>query len=101
MRGLCFLLQLICYHLDSPLHCFRVAKVIVSNRSQIIMEFIYKGNSCRNVEPNDCVIRNMIEIFDESTQTIPVGCDEHAFAFPDSRGNCLMPIRKKAGKGYF
>src|SRR6266498_2868167 len=84
----------------SFLCCFlRIAKIIVLDRLQILVQFIDKRQTSWDVQFRDLSIGNMIEIFHHGADTISVRGDDHAPAGFDRWRQGRMPVWQHAIKG--
>ena len=70
-----------------------VAEVIVSDGLEIGVELIDEGNSCGDVEGDNLLVRDLIEILDQSPQTVSVGGDQNLLPGSNCGRNGLLCCR--------
>lgn len=78
-----------------------VAEVIVSDGLEIGVELIDEGNSCGDVEGDNLLVRDLIEILDQSPQTVSVGGDQNLLPGSNCGRNGLIPEGGEAIDGVF
>src|SRR5471032_420216 len=74
-----------------PLQSLPDRQVVMADRFQIGIEFIYQWLAVRNVQADDVVIADAVEHFDQGAQAIAVGRDDDFLAGANRRGNFVVP----------
>ncbi len=69
-----------CVHLsfDSSL----VAKVMMTGYVEVIVKLVNKRNAGRDVQLCDFILRDVVQIFNQSTQRVAVSCDQNLLCQP-------------------
>src|SRR5262245_53937567 len=76
-----------------------IAEVLAAQRLQLIVELVDQWQARGDVQLDDVLIRDVIQVLDESPQAVSMSCDQHALARADGRGDCLVPVRQEALDG--
>ena len=91
---LCF--PLVCNRFFRLFYGFGISEIRAANRLQRIVEFIDERNARGNNQLHNRLIGNIVEIFYQRPQTIPVGGDDDLLSGFDGRRNRLMPCRQES-----
>jgi len=58
----------------------------------MLVEFVHQGNAGRYFELQDVVVRNVVKVLDQRTQTVAVCSDDDSPALAQGGGYDLMPV---------
>src|SRR5207237_786668 len=73
-----------------------VAKIVVLDRLEVIVQFIDQRLAGGNVEFDDVGVGYVIEVLNERPQTVAVGHDDHMLSGPYRRRDGCVPKRQKS-----
>jgi hypothetical protein len=69
--------------LDGPAYLLGIAKVFVTNRSQLGIEFIQQRYPGGDVQVHDVVIADLVEMLHQGSQAVAMSGDEHSLTSLD------------------
>jgi len=75
-----------------------IAQVIVADRVHRVVELVDEGEPGRDVEVGDHVVGYLIQVFDEGTDAVSVGCDQDPFPVLYRRNDRLVPVGHHPGQ---
>ena len=62
---------------------------------KFLVQLVNQRNTRGDIHIDDVGIGNMVEIFDERTEAVPVACDQDVLAGFYSRGDLFVPAREE------
>gem|GEM_PF-7061317 len=84
--------------LRSGFHFFGIRQIVALLYFQFGIKLIDQGDSRRNVQPHDLVVRDVIQILHDGAQTVSVGCYHHLASSHQAGNDHFIP--KGHGAGY-
>ncbi len=73
------------------LHALGIPEIIVADRFQILVEFVYQRDTGGNVQLDDIGIGNPVEILEQRTQAVAVRHEQHAIPATNDRRDAIVP----------
>ena len=87
------------HRLDRFFHLRGIAEVIMADGMKFFVQFVNKGNSCRNVNVYDFGVRDVVEILHKRTEAVAVSRNKDGPPALQRRGNAVVPVWKKPRSG--
>ena len=81
------------------LDAFGISQVIMADGMELLIHFVHKGNSCRDIQIDDIGVRNAIEFLHQRTEAVPMTCDQDGLAGLHRGPNLTEPIREESCSG--
>src|SRR5208283_635396 len=79
----------------------RVTEIVMTDRVECVIELVDQGETGRDVEPGDLIIRDIIEILDERTDAVAMGCHKDPFFRTYCWGDRPVPVRHNPAQRVF
>ena len=76
-----------------------ITQIITPARFHIIIEFIHKRDSGRNIQFENVFLGKIVEVLDQRAQRITMRADENTLSRLDLRGDGFVPVGKKPRYG--
>ena len=73
---------------------FSIAQIIIFDRLQFIIKFIYKRQACWDIYFWDGLIGNIIQIFHQRADAVPMCCNDHTLARFYNGSQRGVPVRE-------
>jgi hypothetical protein len=99
------LLGLRCNSSNTLLHFLQISQIATSqwcnpirvrNRFEIVIQLVNKWNTSRTFQSSNLIRRNSVQMFDQGTKCISVGCNDDLLSLLDLWANYVLPLYQKA-----
>jgi len=69
----------------------------VLQRLQVVAQFVHQGHAGGNVQAGYVLVRDVVQVFDQSAQAVAVRGDDHTLARAHLWGDRLVPVGEHTG----